>query len=257
MGCQAELVEADEALRLVAAEPRRTGIFTDFDGTLSEIVDRPVDARPVLGAEGILDELARRFAVVGVVSGRSLEDLRARLAPEGVVLAGSYGRERSDRPGAGPSAGDWEPVVAAASLIAQRLPGVVLERKGQGIALHYRAAPSHEDEVRRSAATLAEELGLEVLQGRLVAELVRPGPNKGDAVAAIASEHDLATVLVAGDDVADLEAFEWARASALRSVLVAVASEEAPRELEAMADLAMAGPAELLGFLRKLAASVA
>lgn len=246
-------MDVAEAAALIAADPARTGIFTDFDGTLSEIVDRPQIAQAVPGAADVLGALARQYAVVAVVSGRSLDDLRGRLEPEGVVLAGAYGRHRSDRAVSPPDEMDWQPVVAQASAALGSLEGVVLERKGDGVAVHYRANPSMGPAVHDKALELAAEFGLDVLDGRLVVELVRPGPNKGDAVASIASDHDLATILVAGDDVADLEAFRWARNAPLRSVVVGVRSEEAPAELEAMSDIVVSGPRELLAFLRKLA----
>ena len=244
-------MDAAAAVELVTADPAGTGIFTDFDGTLSEIVDRPESAKAVPGAEDVLGALARIYSVVAVVSGRSLDDLRARIDAPGVVLAGAYGRHRSDRADP-PEAADWEPVVARASSMLARLDGVVLERKGDGVALHYRATPSNGPSVRERADELAGEFGLDVLDGRLVVELVRPGPNKGDAVAAIASEHELGTVVVCGDDVADLEAFRWARRAPLRSVLIGVASEEAPPELESLSDVVVPGPRALLEFLRTL-----
>lgn len=241
----------DAALERLRRDPGRTGIFTDFDGTLAPIVDRPQDAAAAPGAEEALAALAGRYGVVAVVSGRSLEDLRARVNPAGVILAGSYGRERSDRPGRRPAEG-WEPVAAAASALIAGLDGVVLERKGAGVALHYRAAPMLADEVQRRAGELATEFGLEVLLGKLVAELVRPGPGKGDAVAAIAEQAGLGALLFAGDDVADLEAFAWARRSGLESVLVAVASEEAPAGLVEEADVVLDGPAEVVELLERL-----
>lgn len=133
------------------------------------------------------------------------------------------------------------------------LPGVVLERKGAGVALHYRGAPGLEVAVRDRAAILAREFELDLLYGRLVAELVQPGPGKADAIATIVAEHDLEAFLVAGDDVADLEAFEWARRADVRSVLVAVTSEEAPPGLETTADIVLEGPAELVALLKRLA----
>ncbi len=247
-------MDVADAVDTLTAAPARTAIFTDFDGTLSEIVDRPPAARPVPGAADVLAALARRYAVVAVVSGRSLDDLRSRLEPDGVVLAGAYGRHRSDREPPRPDEMDWEPVVSRASSALAKLDGVVLERKGDGLALHYRANPSSGGDVRRQAGALAAEFGLEALAGRLVVELVRPGPNKGDAVAAIASEHDLDVVAVAGDDVADLEAFRWARSAPVRSILIGVRSEEAPPSLESMSDVVVAGPEELLVFLRTLVA---
>ena len=246
-------MDLEEALHLLRAAPERTGIFTDFDGTLSEIVDVPQSAAATGGAAETLSALAERFAVVTVVSGRSLDDLRLRLDVDGVLLAGSYGRERSDRRGGRRPAEGWEPVAAAAAAMIADLPGVVLERKGAGVALHYRAVPELEERVRERAAVLAGEFELDVLPGRLVAELVAPGPGKADAIATIVTDHDLETLLVAGDDVADLEAFEWAKRADATSVLVAVTSEEAPPGLEAIADVVVGGPAELVALLKRLA----
>lgn len=245
-----------ESLHALTADPQRTGIFTDFDGTLAEIVDRPEDAQAVAGARETLEGLAERFGLVAVVTGRALEDMRRRLRPSGVVMAGSYGRERSDRSDVRRHVEGWETVAAAGGAMITELPGVVLERKGAGIALHYRTGPQFEPEVRRAAERLATDFELEVLHGRLVVELVRPGPKKGEAIAALVTERNLSTVLIAGDDVADLEAFEWARAADLQSVLVAVSSEEAPPTLRAAADIVVAGPAEVVGLLRELLAAV-
>ncbi|MGH2758923.1 MAG: trehalose-phosphatase [Actinomycetota bacterium] len=245
-----------DALRLLTSDPPRTGIFTDFDGTLSEIVDSPEDATAVAGAESTLERLAERFGLVAVVTGRALEDVRHRLHPAGVLLAGSYGRERSDRSEGRRQVEGWETVAAAAAAMTGELPGVVLEPKGAGVALHYRTAPGFEPEVRRAAERLAGDFELEVLHGRLVVELVSPGPKKGDAIAALVAERDLRTVLVAGDDVADVEAFEWVRRSRVRGVLVAVSSEEAPPTLEGAADLVLDGPAEVVALLRDLLAAV-
>lgn len=250
-------MDVEEALALLSTDPAKAGIFTDFDGTLSEIVDHPEDASAVDGAEDVLKSLATRFRVVAVVSGRALDDLRTRIDPAGLVLAGSYGRERSDRPSGRRAPEGWEPVVIAAAAIIEDMAGVVLERKGAGVAIHYRAAPDREHEVRRCAGILAKEFELEDLQGRLVVELVQPGPKKGDAVAAIASDYGLSTLLVTGDDVADAQAFEWARGSALASILVAVSSEEAPPSLEASADITVPGPRDLVALLEKLATRVA
>ncbi len=245
-----------EALSSLTADPARTGIFTDFDGTLSEIVDRPEDAQPAPGAGEALEALAEHFNLVAVVTGRGLDDVRRRLQPTGVVLAGSYGRERSDRAQGRRPVEGWETAASAAAAMIDGLTGVVLERKGAGIALHYRAAPEFEPEVRRAGERLAAEFELEVLHGRLVVELVRPGPKKGDAIATLVAERELTTILIAGDDVADLEAFEWARTAEIRSVLVAVSSEEAPPMLAAASDLVVSGPTEVVKFLRELVAAV-
>lgn len=244
-------LQRDSLLELLAARPDRTGIFCDFDGTLSTIVDQPREARAVPGAEDVLADLARTFAVVAVISGRSLDDLRSRLDADGVILAGSYGRERSDRPRRADER-DWSAVEAAAAAAVGDWDGVVVERKGAGLALHYRRSPARAPDVGREAAALARSFGLELRPGRMVVELTAPGPGKADALRELVEELDLEAFAVCGDDVADAEAFEWARSSGRGCVLVGVYSEESPAEIEGLADLVVDGPEGVVAFLDDL-----
>ncbi len=246
---------AEEALAVLTADPSKTGLFTDFDGTLSAIAPVPEEAEPVQGASGVLEALAAVYPLVAIVSGRSLEDLKTKLRPRGVLLAGAYGRDRSDAQQRRMTEG-WEAVGVAATATVAQLPGVRLERKGAGIALHYRQVPEAAEDVRKAAEVLAREFELEIRPGRLVVELVVPGPGKGDAVIALAAEKELETVFVAGDDAADLEAFLMVRAQPMRSVLAAVVSDEAPAGLTDQADLSFSRPSGLVEFLEKLANAV-
>ena len=75
-------------------QPGAAALVTDFDGTLAPIVDDPTRARPVPTAVRALEALARSLAVVGVVSGRPVEFLRAPLPADGLALVGQYGLER-------------------------------------------------------------------------------------------------------------------------------------------------------------------
>jgi trehalose 6-phosphate phosphatase len=245
-------LDRTECIDLLCADPGVTGIVSDFDGTLSDIVDDPRDAAPVEGAVAALTALARMFRTVAIVSGRSLEDLGSRFAPRGVALLGSYGRERSDRRGPRPRPGGWEPVAIAAAARTRELDGVVVERKGTGVALHYRRVPQRAGDVLELAQELAGAFGLDVLPGRLVAELVAPGPRKGEALQQLVLDDGLERVLYAGDDVADIDAFERAR-SLVPAVLVAVRSEESPAGFADMADVVVSAPAELVDFLRDIA----
>jgi trehalose 6-phosphate phosphatase len=235
----------------VTSDPSRAGIFCDFDGTLSAIVDRPEDARPVPGAAEALSGLSRVFGLVAVISGRSLDDLRSRFAPDGVLLAGSYGRDRSDRPG-GPPKKDWEHLVAAAVERTREWDGVRIEPKDTGVAIHYRLAPERAADVDALATTLAVELHMELRPGRKVVELTEPGPGKADALAGLVTEHALGAFLFAGDDLADGEAFKWARSSGRICVLVGVRSAESPEVIERDADITVDDPKALVGLLNGL-----
>lgn len=92
------------------------GIFSDFDGTLSPIVADPELAEPVPGVPELLGQLARRYHVVAVVSGRPVAFLATRL-PASILLAGLYGMEvqQHGEPRTDPEAERWRAVVSAAA----------------------------------------------------------------------------------------------------------------------------------------------
>jgi trehalose 6-phosphate phosphatase len=244
-------LDPTDALAALLVDPSRTGIFMDFDGTLSAIVPRPSDARLVEGAEDVLRDLKERFGLVAIVSGRSLEDLRRLVPVQGLLLAGAYGRERSDRIVRRQTEG-WETVGIAAQAAVGNLEGVEVERKGAGVALHFRNGPTHGEAVREIATILAHEFSLDLRGGRMVYELVVPGPGKGDAIVAMIEDRGLDHALIAGDDLADVEAFHMVRDRALPAVIVAVTSEESPPGVTEDADIVVESPGELVVLLKQL-----
>jgi trehalose 6-phosphate phosphatase len=227
------------------------GILLDLDGTLSPIVARPELARMAAGARETLADLAARFAVVAVVSGRTDAELVALVRVEGVRLEGSYGMGRlPDLPPA-----VMDPVRSA----AERVPGARVEPKGHAVAVHVRGAADPEAAevlLRAPLARIGEAHGLEVIEGKRVLELVpRDRPLKEGAVDRIVAEAGLAGVLYAGDDVADLRAFAALDRMAergLKTVKVAVLGDETPPNLVRSADVTVDGPSDLLELLRGL-----
>jgi trehalose 6-phosphate phosphatase len=230
------------------------GLLLDFDGTLSEIVLRPELARPLEGVRETLADLARRYRLVGILTGRRAEEVAALLRVPHLRFFGLYGLEGVETP---------ELVTAAVPLAARaaaEVPGAWIEDKGASIAVHYRQAP---DPVRARAALLvgltpvAVSSGLELIEGKMVLELLPPGrPRKGGAIERLAGEHELDAVLYAGDDHADLEAFaalDRLRSSGALVVKVAVRGAETPVALLEAADVLVDGPAGLLDLLRDLA----
>jgi trehalose 6-phosphate phosphatase len=235
----------------------RAGVFTDFDGTLSEIVDDPDLARPVDGSVEAIVDLSRRFARVGVLSGRPVSFLE-RFFPSSVLLAGLYGLEtsfqgvRSDHP----QGGVWREVVDdVASVSRARGPaGMRVESKGLSITLHYRERPELADAVQAWAGQQAARSGLLARPARMSYELHPPIPaDKGTALHELAD--DLEAVCFIGDDAGDLCAFDALDELASHQVLalrVAVRSLEEPPELRARADVEVDGPAGVLALLQQL-----
>jgi trehalose 6-phosphate phosphatase len=245
------------------ADPASTALVMDFDGTVADIVPRPDDAHPRAEVVPLLTLLARRFAIVGVVSGRPVEFLRSHLPVPGLQLVGQYGLERvvGARIEADPRV---EPFLGAVGEAARRadaeLPGVLVERKGRiAVTLHWRTDQERGDAGRAWADRVATELGLSLYPTRMAVELRPPvGVDKGDAVARLVDGARVA--MFAGDDHGDLAAFDALAALARRGVLdtavrVGVRSPEEPAELVDRTDVGVEGPAGFVSLLVALAES--
>lgn len=269
LGSPGPTTEAD-VIELLSRQPDRTGVFTDFDGTLALIVPDPDSARPVANVRGVLSRLASVLARVAVVSGRPAAFLATQLdsgPAHRLELFGLHGLERWGRGASEPvdavrpftgALGAARRQLEAALRDAARYDGVVVEDKTFGLTLHWRRA-SRPDEAGAAGRALASEIarstGLEARPGKASVELVPPvGIDKGTVVRE--EGHGLAAVAFLGDDVGDLRAFDALDALADNGAAVAriaVAGTEAPAELLERADLVLEGPYEAAGLLSGLA----
>jgi trehalose 6-phosphate phosphatase len=256
-----------EALR---ADPARTAILTDIDGTLAPIVERPEQAAVPRKAAELLGRLSEVYALVGCVSGRRAVEARRLVGLDGISYAGNHGLElllpgdveaRLD-----PSLEGRED--AAKEFLAARdadelaALGLRTEDKGPIQALHWRGA---EDE--RAAEARAHEIaadagraGLEPHWGRKVLEL-RPvgGGGKDAAVAALLAADGVTAVAYAGDDRTDLDAFRRLRylreqGELETAICVGITSPEGPAEIAEESDLRVDGPEGWIAILESLAA---
>ena len=191
--------------------------------------------------------------MIAIVTGRRSEEAAALLDVPHVAVFGLYGFE------------DGAPELLAAAMprveaAARVVPEAWVEDKGASIAVHYRQAP--DPRAARGALVVslqpvATEAGLELVEGKMVVELVPRGrPMKGEAVERLVGEHDLEAVLYAGDDQADIEAFralDRLAGRGLATIRVAVRGDETPAPLLDAADAVVEGPAGLVELLRDLA----
>lgn len=169
--------------------------LSDFDGTLAPIAEKPELAEIPEGTRMLLHSLTsnRRFTV-GVISGRSLKDLKDKVKVEGVVYAGNHGFEIE-----GPGLSFVNPIVEEIKpffriirqilvLTLGTIKGVLVEDKGITLSVHYRQV---DDEKAKTVESLVERAingpashGLfKVTSGKKVYE-VRPAVNwdKGKAI---------------------------------------------------------------------------
>ncbi|HTT95101.1 MAG TPA: trehalose-phosphatase [Solirubrobacterales bacterium] len=258
-----------ELLEPLRAEPARTAILTDFDGTLAPIVERAEDAALPGEARAVLERLIERYALVGAVSGRRAAEVRGLVGLDGLRYAGNHGLELllpgDEEPRPDPSVDGRER--EAAEFLAAVAPGRLAEAglrpedKGPIQALHWRGAPdeARAELVAHEVAVEAGRAGLEPRWGRKVLEL-RPvgGGGKDAAVASLLAEDGVDRAVYAGDDRTDVDAFR--RLGELRdagelvaAVRVGVLSAEGPPEIAEESDVSVEDPAGWLEILTWLA----
>lgn len=254
------LAQPDAALALLAHRP--ACVFTDIDGTLSPIVPDPTAAAVPAATRDTLRALAQRIAVVAL-TGRSVADARRIVGLDTLVYSGNHGAEwwedgvaRTE-----PSAAAYAPRVREIAEAVERgiaIPGIYLEQKGASLSVHYRNAT--EPSGARSAILDFLEShagGMAIREGKMVVEVRPPVPlSKGEAVRSFIERKGLASALVLGDDLTDVEAFavlrEMREAGEVRGLCVAVATADAPAELLASADYALGDTGAVGRFLAGL-----
>lgn len=175
---------------------KRVQLFTDYDGTLTPIVDRPEDAvipddtKKVLRALSVLPGFT-----VGIISGRSLADVMERVDLISVVYAGNHGMEIKDLSGilyVDPEVKKAQPVIDGIykKLVKKlgRIKGIIVENKGLTLSVHYRLVDegvAHKvREIFDDTVSEAKESGdVRITHGKKVFE-VRPAVDidKGGAI---------------------------------------------------------------------------
>lgn len=239
------------------AARQHAGVLSDFDGTLSPIVDDPATAAPLEGVSELLGSLAETYGLVALLSGRPVAFLQPHVPPS-VVLSGLYGLEvvvdgrRTDHP----AAGAWRSVVDDVVAVSRAAgpEGMRVESKGLSLTLHFRGRPDIEPMVRAWAQEQTSRSGLVLRSARMSFELHPPiAVDKGTALRDLTD--GLHAICFIGDDFGDLPAFDQLdllQASGVSTVRVAVRSDESPAELLERADIVVDGPAGAAELLRAL-----
>jgi trehalose 6-phosphate phosphatase len=250
----ATLVEALEPIR---SDPAHAAVLLDIDGTLAPIVRHAADAHVPEATRTLLIEIAKRYRIVGCVSGRRAATARQIVAIGTIAYIGNHGgellRPGAIRPEVDPEVAAWTARVRAFAARVytgehQRVR-VRSEDKDAIAAFHWRGAPDEDAAAAavRAIAELAKDEGFAVHWGRKVLE-VRPPVvlDKGLGIAKLLRGSSVTAAVYVGDDTTDLDAFRELRALTQSDVLanavcVAVRSDEAPPELAREADLTVDG----------------
>ncbi len=204
---------------------RRIFLFFDYDGTLTPIVKRPELAAFPPNNRRLLGVLAsEKKVIVGVISGRTITDLKTLMKVNQIIYAGNHGLEIE---GHGinyryPLGEDIKVPFGMLIKVLEKglsdIPGVIIEDKGMTVSIHYRLVDKTRVEdvkeiFKRSVGGLQAAGKVRITTGKKVLE-VRPAVdwNKGKAVQLLMkrigkSDKSGIVPVYLGDDITDEDAF--------------------------------------------------
>ena len=199
----------------------RSLLLLDYDGTLAPIASCPEQAYLPPDTRQLINDLNNntRF-VLGVISGRSLADVRDRVCVPDIIYAGNHGLEMEGigekflHPEALARLDDLHRLCQELSHRFNQYAGVIVENKGLTLSVHYRLTPEHlvsqvEDSFNNVVAPSVADQLVKVTHGKKVFE-VRPNVDwdKGKAITRIMEVYsDVPLAAYFGDDLTDEDGF--------------------------------------------------
>jgi trehalose 6-phosphate phosphatase len=210
-------IASDAALGILAAlDLGSTALLFDVDGTLIDIGPSPFE---VDVSDELKDSLRQLYhetnGALALVSGRPIRDLDLLFKPLVLPAIGGHGAETRTTKGTAISKVENLPEALRKQLVSAAIPGsgIEVEDKGYSVALHYRKAPKQAEALRRHVAVARAAFPgepTELLLGKAMFEVKRPGINKGDAIRVLMEHLPFAgrTPVFFGDDVTDESAFK-------------------------------------------------
>jgi trehalose 6-phosphate phosphatase len=222
------LLQAWPAVLAQLQKAKHILLLTDYDGTLTPIVERPELAVIPERVHKVLQRLVSQKGVtVGIISGRELRDLKEMVHVDGAIYAGNHGFE-IEGPGLSfinPLAEEIRPVLRFVRRVLSKafktIKGVLVEDKGLTLTVHYRQA---DKKSTRDVKNILDRIiggpltsgKVNMTEGKKVFE-VRPAVNwdKGKAVQLLikrftrAGRHSSLLPIYLGDDLTDEDAFRF------------------------------------------------
>jgi trehalose 6-phosphate phosphatase len=211
-------VDLAQELETAVASAERILLLIDFDGTLAPIADDPAGVQLPAPTRHVLQALvAEPLVTVAVLSGRKLEDVKSRIGLP-IIYAGNHGLEFEGpnfdflAAGAGRALHLLTRIRHELERGLAKIPGVLIENKVFGIAVHYRrVSEARIPEIRRlvQLACATAHGSVRIKQAKKLLEIVPLSPHsKGVAARWIRQYVDRhALTIAAGDDLTDEDMF--------------------------------------------------
>jgi trehalose 6-phosphate phosphatase len=231
---------------------RTNALFLDLDGTLLEIAPTPELVVVPPGLPNLLTNVHGQLGgAVAIVTGRPIGVIDSLLAPFFASAAGEHGVALRYQDGTieempkGLAVPDtWRDALKAA---AERWPGVLVEPKPHGVAVHYRLVPERGNDVWRLVRALVpqDHPWFRLIPAREAVEIGPRAASKGHAVERLMAKAPFQgrRPIFVGDDFTDEAGMEAARQFGGEGLRVAEVFGGNPAEVRAW----LSRGAELLG----------
>ena len=171
----------------ILRDPAGWALFLDIDGTLIEMAATPDAVIVPPDLPDLLTGLAKTFGgAVALSTGRQVADADRLLAPLQLTTCGVHGTEARTVPG-GEILMLVPPVpselIDAVIAVVREVPGILIEQKALGLAVHYRHNPEARPLLLRELArVLLKFTDFTLYPGRRVLEIIPKGYSKGTAI---------------------------------------------------------------------------
>ena len=244
------------------------GLFTDFDGTISEIVSSPEEAQISSVCRDCLAVLTKRIALVGAVSGRAATEVKRKVGIDEMVYIGNHGLDRWVD-GRIELVSRAEPYPAQIEVALGELKalvsdnGIIFENKGATASIHYRRCDNPEATRSNILSALKKVSGIDNLnisQEKMAIGLRPPiDASKGTAVLSFVEEYNLKGVVYLGDDLTDVDVFTaiHGKDELFRGIAIGVVGREIIPQIEQEADFTLNGVSDVERLLKQVVVDVA
>ena len=242
-------------------QTNKSGIATDFDGTISAITEKRAQAKIEPTAKQRLAKLADYYPLVAIISGRPVKTIADLSGLDKVFYIGNHGAEYlyHGHLYVNPEAKKFEPILKKiySELKNDHLRDYEFDYKTYSVAIHYRNQPDPKKARAEIEETIKSYLqpGLKVQHGRMVYDISIEKINKGMAISYLVDKFDLSNFFYAGDDRTDVDAFKAMKKlsdQGINTISAALLSSEAPAELAEAADIDLSSIEQLNNIFSKL-----
>jgi trehalose 6-phosphate phosphatase len=265
-----ERAVADQILEVLSHRP--AGLFSDFDGVLSEIAPTPSSAFAYPGAEDAFRAISRHLDVAGVITGRAVDDVAQMISIDDLIVVGNHGLEWWEMGDRHDHEAGTRAVAAISRVMDQArnelsgqadITGMIWENKRLSATIHVRntADPAAMEALLLPVVVpLAEENDLRCTPGKMIVE-IRPRAlvTKGTAINTLFETRNLMSAVYIGDDVTDVDGFRALReqrALGKHTLAVGVATPDAHPDVLEHADEVVGSVDEIVEVLKLVAAGL-